>query len=92
MTPEEQRKAEGLIGKLFAALSGKKPWHDGLRWNFDDDVEDEAMYGKGRRENGWRPREESLRREIERETMKGKQPHFHVVGTRIAPMREPGED
>jgi len=60
----------------------------GMRWNFDADKEDEAKYGKGRKESGWRSREESWRIEQEQNARIKAQKPWHAPIS----FRQPGED
>ncbi len=80
---------EGTMDDLFKVLKamGSEPMK-GMRWTFEDDAEDRKKYGQNRPENGWRPREESWRRELERDARATKPPAWHAPIV----LREPGED
>jgi hypothetical protein len=87
-TPEERRESQKLLRDCFAALSKSGEPMSGMRYSLEDDVEDAMKYGPHRRENGWRPREESWRRELERDARATKPVAWHAP---IA-LRQPGED
>ena len=81
MPPTEETMEDKIyLDKLLrTAIAGAGEPMPGERWTTED---------------GWLPREESWRREEEREMRKGVAPRFNVVDGRIAAVaqREPGDD
>ena len=72
-------ESKAILRQVFDVIGKIKEPHPEERWTAED---------------GWLPREESWRREEEREMRKGVAPRFNVVDGRIAAVaqREPGDD
>jgi hypothetical protein len=88
LTEKEKIASQKLLEESLARMTQSSEPMPGMRWTFEDNVEDESKYGTDRRENGWRPREESWRRELEREARKVRPKSWHAPIV----IREPGED